>query len=71
VVEVFPNAKIPTVLLPAAEPPFETAVEAVADPTTQPAYVYLSRVVVATKLALLPSAKIANVPSTKFGGHSP
>ena len=40
-----PKAKIPTVLLPAAEPAFEAAVAAPPALTTQPEYVYLLRVV--------------------------
>jgi hypothetical protein len=69
----YPSAKIPTVLLPAAEPAVETAVDAVAAETTHPEYVYLLRVVVPLPPKLVgPNAKIANVSgSTKFGGHSP
>jgi hypothetical protein len=51
--ERLPSAKMPMVLLPAAEPPELAVDDAVADATTQPEYVYFSRVEV-----LLPRAKI-------------
>ena len=62
---VLPKAKIPTVLLPAAEPSREATVDAVALATTQPEYVYFWRVVVAIFpfVPLPPKANIANVPS--------
>ena len=41
----YPKANIPTVELPAAEPPCEAALAAAPDDTTQPENVYLSRVV--------------------------
>jgi hypothetical protein len=44
-VKLLPNAKIPTVLLPAAEPSAETAVAAPPALTVHPEYVYLLRVV--------------------------
>lgn len=60
--EAYPNAKIPTVELPAADPPFDAALAAVADAFTQPEYVYLSRVVDATQLTL----PKANMPVVEF-----
>ena len=53
---VNPKAKMPTVELPAAEPQLDATVAAVADPLTQPEYVYFSRLD-----KLLPMAKIPNV----------
>lgn len=47
-----PKAKMPTVLLPAAEPEYEAAVAAVPALTTQLEYVYLSRVVRPLKAGL-------------------
>jgi hypothetical protein len=52
------------VLFPAAEPTLDAAVAAPPALTTQPEYVYLSRVVVGEIAALSPSANIPNVPST-------
>jgi len=57
-----PNAKIPTVEFPAADPASELQLDAAPDDTTHPEYVYLSRVVEAYDPAN-PKAKIANVPS--------
>jgi hypothetical protein len=53
-VGLLPSAKIPTVLLPAAAPADEHAVDAVAGETVQSEYVYLLRVVEPP----LPSANI-------------
>jgi hypothetical protein len=50
---------MPTVLFPAAEPVLDTVVEAVAEVTTQPTYVYLLRVVEAQ--GACPNAKIPTV----------
>ena len=55
-----PNANIPTVLLPAAEPLLDAAVAAVPALTTSPEYVYLLRVV--ELLGVCPNAKIPKVP---------
>ena len=55
---VLPIAKIPTVTVPAAAPPTEQTLDAVATALTSPEYVYLLRIVVAE----LPKANIANVP---------
>jgi hypothetical protein len=55
-VEPLPNAKIPTVLLPAAAPPCEATVAAPPALTVSPEYVYLLRVVLA-----FPNAKIPKV----------
>lgn len=60
---VNPNAKIPLVLLPAAEPQYDADVAAPPALTTSPEYVYLLRV--EETPAALPSAKIPKVPSTK------
>ena len=55
-----PNAKIPTVLLPAAEPPADATVAAPPAVTALLEYVYLSRVV--TRVApAVPSAKMPTV----------
>jgi hypothetical protein len=56
-----PSAKIPAVLLPAAEPHLVATVAAVAEVTAQVEKVYLSRVVTLT--VVKPSAKMPNVPS--------
>jgi hypothetical protein len=58
--QAFPKAKMPTVLLPVADPWHEAVVAAPPALTTQPKYVYLLRVV---EPALLtePNAKIPNV----------
>jgi hypothetical protein len=55
-----PNAKIPTVALPVAAPPYVASLAAVADALVQPEYVYLLRVVEMTPPAL-PKAKIPTV----------
>jgi hypothetical protein len=57
--EVPPKAKIPVVEFPVAEPPLDPAVAAVAELTTHPEYVYLSRV--ATLVLVNPRAKIPTV----------
>ena len=57
---VYPNAKIPTVELPAAAPEYDAELAAVPDDTTQPEYVYLSRVV--DEPVVYPKANIAKVP---------
>jgi hypothetical protein len=71
--ETKPSAKMPIVLLPAAEPPFDAAVAAPAKLATQFEYVYLLRVVSAFAPVSSPNAKIANVPvgGTPAIGHSP
>ena len=55
----YPSAKIPIVLLPAAEPPYEATVAAPPALTKQPEYVYLSRAVLLPPL-MFPIAKILN-----------
>jgi hypothetical protein len=59
--ETFPNAKMPTVLLPAAEPLRDAAVAAPPALTTSPEYVYLLRVTVGAEQALYPNAKMPTV----------
>jgi hypothetical protein len=59
---LLPNAKMPVVLVPAAEPPFDAAVAAPPAETTHPEYVYLLRVVEATD-DICPSANMAKLPS--------
>ena len=67
---MFPKAKIPTVELPAADPPEDAALDAVAEALMHPENVYLSRVVDAAVVD--PKANIANVPTDVPGtGHSP
>ena len=65
---LYPIAKIPAVLLPAAAPAYDVKVAAVAAPTAQLEYVYLLRVVLPVVLpqpnAIAPNANIANVPSS-------
>jgi hypothetical protein len=56
---VNPNAKIPTVELPAADPLLDAALADVADEFKQPEYVYLSRVV--TRQQTAPNAKMPTV----------
>jgi hypothetical protein len=57
-----PSAKIPLVLLPAAEPPRDAALAAAAVPLMSQAKVYLLRVV--ELLLTKPSAKMPTVPLT-------
>ena len=57
--DTIPSAKIPTVLLPEAEPLLDAAVAAPPALTTSPEYVYLFRVV--TRPDASPSAKIPTV----------
>lgn len=64
---VVPRAKMPTVVLPAAEPKAEATVAAPPVVTAQLEYVYLLRVVDAGDVH--PNANIPNVPSPV--GHSP
>jgi hypothetical protein len=56
---VNPSANIPRVLLPAADPPDDAALAAVAEPLVSQAYVYLLRVVEAA--VVNPSAKMPRV----------
>ena len=58
-----PKANMPTVALPAAEPDCEAALAAAPDDTTQPEYVYLSRVV-----ELLPKL---NIPTVELPAAEP
>ena len=58
---MFPKANIPTVELPAAEPRLDTALAAAPDDTTQPEYVYLSRVVETPTPLTYPKANIPTV----------
>lgn len=67
--EVTPNAKMPTVLLPVAEPLNEAAVAAPPAATTQPEYVYLSRVVDVQVMAL--SEPKAKIPTVLFPAAEP
>ena len=61
-----PKANIPTVALPAADPYLFAAVAAAPDDTTQPEYVYLSRVVEA--LGVAPKA---NMPTVELPAAAP
>lgn len=56
-----PSAKIPTVALPAAAPPYDEAVAAVADPLVHAAYVNLFLVVV-PRAVHPPQRPRANIP---------
>jgi hypothetical protein len=67
VVVLLPIAKIPRVLLPAADPEQEAAFEAVAVPLVSLAYVYLFLVVEMVQL-ILPSA---NIPTVASGPKAP
>ena len=60
-----PKANIPTVEFPAADPFVEAQEAAVADETTQPENVYLSRVVDAP--GACPNAKIPTAPTAGGG----
>jgi hypothetical protein len=62
-----PNAKIPTVLLPAAEPKREPTVAAPPALTTQPEYVYLLRVVTPPP----PTHPNAKMPTVQFPAAEP
>jgi hypothetical protein len=53
-----PSEKMPRVLLPAADPPEDAALDAVAVPFVSQAYVYLSRIVL---VPAVPSAKMPRV----------
>jgi hypothetical protein len=60
--DVLPKAKIPTVLLPAADSKLDATVAAVAELTTSPEYVYLSRMVDRPGMVCeLPNEKMPNV----------
>ena len=61
-----PNWKMPTVELPAADPRKDAALAAAPDDTTQPEYVYLSRVVEAPDA--YPSA---NIPTVELPAAEP
>lgn len=63
-----PNAKIPRVLFPAADPLDVVALDAVAEPLVSQAYVYLLRVVDALDKDTRPSA---NIPRVLFPAADP
>jgi hypothetical protein len=58
---VVPNAKIPTVLLPVAEPQVDACVADPPKATVHPEYVYLFRVETTQKLLTVPNAKMPTV----------
>ena len=61
--DIFPNAKIPTVALPVAEPPRDAELADVPHDETHPENVYLLRVDVAPLPAIYPNANMPTVPA--------